>query len=83
MMNSQAQFVLMLMPPIEPESSEIVRQVSKEIGVQLLVPLDQNDLTGEDYQPDGYHLNEQGRDKFTEALIPMLLRDKQRTSSFP
>lgn len=79
MMNSQAEFVLVLMPPIEPESSEILRQVSKEVGVRMLVPLSQNDLTDDDYQPDGYHLNQKGRDKFTEALIPLLLRGKPRT----
>ncbi len=80
MMNSQAEFVLVLMPPIEPESSEILRQVSKEVGVRMLMPLSRDALTDEDYQPDGYHLNQQGRDKFTEALILLLLRDKLRTS---
>ena len=73
MMNSHTELTLVLMPPIEPESSEIIRQVSEQVGVQLLVPLSQNDLADEDYQPDGYHLNQRGRDKFTEALIPLLL----------
>lgn len=80
MMNSQAEFVLMLMPPIELESSEILREVSKEVGVRMLMPLSRDALTDEDYQPDGYHLNQKGRDKFTEALILLLLRGKHRTS---
>lgn len=65
------------MPPIESESSEILRQVSREIGVQMVVPLTQSGLTNDDYQSDGYHLNQQGRDRFTEALIPLLLQRKE------
>ncbi len=72
--NSQAELVLVLMPPVEPESSQILRQVSEQVGLRMLVPLSQNDLADPDYQSDGYHLNEQGRDKFTEALIPLLLQ---------
>lgn len=74
---SGTQFVLVLMPPIESESSEILRQVSREIGVQMVVPLTQSGLTNDDYQSDGYHLNQQGRDRFTEALIPLLLQRKE------
>lgn len=74
MMNSQAELVLVLMPPVEPESSQILRQVSEQVGLRMLVPLSESDLTDEDYQPDGYHLNQHGRDKFTEALIPLLLQ---------
>lgn len=79
---SHTQFVLVLMPPIESETSEILRSVSKEVGVRMVVPLSQNDLTDEDYLPDGYHLNQQGRDRFTEALIPLLLQSKA-TRPFP
>ncbi len=80
MMDSRTQFVLVLMPPIGSESSEILRQVSKEVGVRMVVPLSQKDLTDGDYQPDGYHLNQKGRDKFTEALIPLLFEKKAEKS---
>lgn len=73
---SHTQFVLVLMPPIESESSEILRWVSKEVGVRMVVPLSQNDLKDDDYLPDGYHLNQQGQDRFTEALIPFLLQSR-------
>ncbi|MBA5868818.1 MAG: hypothetical protein GDA68_02250 [Nitrospira sp. CR2.1] len=79
MMNSQTELDLVLMPPTEPKSSEILRQVSEHVGLRMLVPLSENELTDTDYQPDGYHLNQHGQDKFTEALIPLLLRDKPST----
>ena len=64
--------LLLLMPPIQSDALEAVREVGREIGMPVLTPLALDDITDNDYQADGYHLNQQGREKFTKALLPLL-----------
>lgn len=74
---SKGKISLLLMPPVPPDSLEIVKEIGREIGMPVLVPLGQDDITDSDYLADGYHLNEQGRDKFTKALAPLLVQMKE------
>lgn len=67
-----SKFVLLVMPPVEPDSLQIIRTVGREIGLTVLAPLTGDGINDADYQSDGYHLNDQGRDKFTKALLPLL-----------
>ncbi|MCW5799586.1 MAG: hypothetical protein KIT40_13865 [Nitrospira sp.] len=69
---TKSKFVLLIMPPVEPDSLKIIEAVGGEIGLTVLAPLAGNGIVDADYQSDGYHLNEQGRDKFTKALLPLL-----------
>lgn len=76
----QTQLVLLVMPPVYQDSLEVLREIGREIGMPVLVPLDSYGIDDSDYQADGYHLNEQGRDKFTKALLPLLAQMRKRAN---
>ena len=70
---SKVRTLLLLMPPIQTDSLQVVMGIGQEIDMPVLIPLDQHGLNSSDYQMDGYHLNERGRVKFTEALLQLFL----------
>lgn len=72
LLGAKSKLVLLMMPPVEPDSLRVIETVGMEIGLTVLAPLAGNGITDADYQSDGYHLNDQGRDKFTKALLPLL-----------
>lgn len=72
--SAQIQFTLLLMPPFNADAATVLREIGQEISVPVLIPLKNDQLERSDYGADGYHLSESGREKFTNALIP-LLRD--------
>lgn len=78
LLGAKSKFVLLVMPPVEPDSLKIIETIGGEIGLTVLAPLAGNAITDADYQSDGYHLNEQGRDKFTKALLPLLSEINRR-----
>jgi hypothetical protein len=79
--SSNVRFVLLLMPPIQSNASDVVRELGFETKVPVLIPLSQDGIDGSDYQMDGYHLSEYGRERFTKALVP-LLKKIQRQKDF-
>ena len=76
-LSANTQLALLLMPPISQGSLEVLKEITTEIRMPLLVPLDSSGVEDSDYQEDGYHLNEQGRDKLTKALLPLLVQLKK------
>lgn len=72
LLGAKSKIALLVMPPMESDSLKIIETVGEEIGLTVLAPVTGDGITDADYQSDGYHLNEQGRDKFTKALLPLL-----------
>ena len=68
--------LIILVPPT-PSSKDAVHQmtlVSREAGVETLVPVDPAVLSAHYYQPDEIHLNSEGAAIFTVALATYLPR---------
>ncbi|HEY5759640.1 MAG TPA: hypothetical protein VIU34_27655, partial [Steroidobacter sp.] len=62
-----AKLILVMMPPVTSEFTPALHQLGKELGVPILTPLTDQDLAPGDYEPDQYHLNSNGRSRFTTA----------------
>jgi len=73
-----SQFVLLLTPPVSPEHAQVLTTLGRESDLLIFAPLDDNELSAADYQPDGYHLDVVGRKKFTLALVPDIARTLQQ-----
>jgi hypothetical protein len=69
---SGSRFMLILTPPVRPQHAHTLLEIGREIDVPVLSPLNDG-VVATDYQPDEYHLNLEGRRKFTQALIPQLV----------
>jgi hypothetical protein len=67
-------FVLVI-PPTYQIGSETIANAGKEIGVQVLVPVADNELDQSFYQSDGVHLNEMGAKIFSGRLATELQSD--------
>lgn len=65
-------FVLALVPPVRREEAELLRRLGANDGVVVLAPLIDDELQRADYDPDGYHLGPQGRDRYTATLASEL-----------
>jgi hypothetical protein len=72
--SAESRLVLALTPPLRPIDWSALRSVGNDIGIPVLAPLLNDDLIPMDFEKDRYHLNERGRSKFTEMLIPLLVR---------
>ncbi|MET0533087.1 MAG: hypothetical protein ABW171_02590 [Steroidobacter sp.] len=68
-----AKLILVLMPPVDAAYSQALRQLGQELNVPIVMPLTDQDLNPDDYEPDQYHLNAGGRLRFTQALAHDLL----------
>jgi hypothetical protein len=60
--------VLLVMPPVNADQALVIRRSGKIAGVDVMIPMTTDDLTSVDFQPDGYHLSDTGRFRFTEAV---------------
>lgn len=69
-----AKLILVVMPPVTAEFTPALQQLGKELGVPILVPLTDQELAPGDYEADHYHLNSNGRLRFTRALANQLLQ---------
>jgi hypothetical protein len=67
-----AKLILVMMPPLTPELTPALHDLGKELGVPILTPMTDQDLAPGDYEPDQYHLNSNGRLRFTRALADQL-----------
>ncbi len=67
-----AKLIIVLMPPLTAEFTPALQQLGRELGVPILTPLTDRDLAPDDYEPDRYHLNAMGRERFTAALADQL-----------
>jgi hypothetical protein len=65
-------FAVLMMPPVSIAQASTLRDISDESGVPILVPMDDKHLGNEDFQSDQYHLNGQGREKFTNEFGRLL-----------
>jgi hypothetical protein len=73
-LSAESRLVLALTPPLRAVDWSTLRSVGNDIGIPVLAPLLNDNLIPMDFEKDGYHLNEQGRSKFTQTLIPLLVR---------
>ncbi|WP_129777691.1 hypothetical protein [Peristeroidobacter soli] len=69
---ADAKLIVVLMPPLTAGDTPALQQLGKELGVPILTPLTDQDLAPADYEPDQYHLNSNGRWRFTAALADQL-----------
>lgn len=69
---ADAKLIVVLMPPLTAEHTPALQQLGKELGVPILTPLTDQDLAPDDFEPDQYHLNSNGRSRFTAALADQL-----------
>jgi hypothetical protein len=69
---ADAKLIVVLMPPLTAEHTPALQQLGRELGVPILTPLTDQDLAPDDYEPDRYHLNANGRLRFTTALADQL-----------
>jgi len=69
---ADAKLIVVLMPPLTAEHTPALQQLGRELGVPILTPLTDRDLAPDDYEPDQYHLNANGRLRFTAALAGQL-----------
>ena len=73
-----AQFVLVVPPSITArDGSSAIQKAGNRIGVQVFVPFQPQELPSNLYS-DGFHLNYEGAEVFTQALgssLPQLLRN--------
>lgn len=69
-----AKLILVLMPPVDAAYAASLRELGQQLGVPIVMPLTDQDLKPDDYEPDQYHLNAGGRLRFTQALAAELLQ---------
>jgi len=69
-----AKLIVVLMPPVDPSHAPALQDLGHQLGVPIVMPLTDQDLLPDDYELDQYHLNSQGRLRFTEALAEQLLQ---------
>jgi lysophospholipase L1-like esterase len=74
--------LIILVPPT-PSSEDAVRRltlISRQAGVDTLVPIDPETLSTKYYLPDEIHLNPEGAELFTSALATYLPQRATRLS---
>lgn len=76
-----ARLIVVMMPPVSTEQTAALRQIGSETGVAIVAPLTHQELQPGDYDLDQYHLSEQGRARFTQALAKDLLGILQSSDS--
>lgn len=69
-----AKLIVVLMPPMDSAQVPALQVLGTNIGVPILMPLTDQDLQPDDYEPDQYHLSEVGRLRFTRALTNDLMK---------
>ncbi|WP_116813348.1 hypothetical protein [Steroidobacter cummioxidans] len=69
---ADAKLIVVLMPPVTMEYTPALQRLGRELGVPILTPLTDQDLAPGDYEPDQYHLNSNGRLRFTSVLAGQL-----------
>lgn len=76
--SSGIRVILIMLPPLLPEYGSALEEVGREVAMPVLVPLDSNQISAENYETDGYHLNASGRKQFTNSLLPLLQKELKR-----
>jgi hypothetical protein len=67
--------LLFVVPPSYQKGAKTIAIAGKEERVTVLVPVDDDQLDGGDYQKDGIHLNDKGAEIFTTKLAESLNRE--------
>jgi hypothetical protein len=68
-----ARLIVVVMPPVDSAHTSALAELGAQLGIPTVTPLTDQDLLPDDYEPDLYHLNSQGRERFTQALATALL----------
>jgi len=66
-----AQFVLVI-PPTYQKGAGTIERAGAEKGIKVLIPVGDHEFDASDYQSDGFHLNAEGAQKFTDRLAAEL-----------
>ena len=69
----QSQFIYIIPPTRLPGDTEAV-EASRRAGVRVIHPIPNSSLPMEDYEQDGFHLNERGALLFTDAVAVELIK---------
>jgi hypothetical protein len=71
---NRSRLIFVVTPPVQADHLLALQEIGKEFDITIIAPQVDGDLAAADFDRDGYHLNEVGRQAYTRALIP-LLRD--------
>jgi hypothetical protein len=73
-MSSDSRLLLAVPPPVRSVDRSVLESIGDALEIPVLAPLLSDNLAPTDFDKDSYHLNSEGRSKYTEALIPLLVR---------
>jgi len=72
---------LFVVPPSYQEGGATILHAGKERGITVLLPVNDNEFDGSDYEEDGIHMNEKGARIFTERLTRDLNKELAKQNS--
>jgi hypothetical protein len=67
-----------VVPPSYQKGAGIIRQIGRERGITVLVPVAEGEFDASYYQSDGIHLNSKGSQVFTARLVASLREQVQK-----